>query len=203
MVLNMTFSIEGIVLSVAAFLMGGIPFGVIVSKTFWGMDPRKGGSGGIGFTNVMRVVGKKPAFITLLLDTLKGTIPVAITRQEISDPFWISIVALMAVLGHTFSIYLKLKGGKGIATGFGVLLGISPLVAIITFFLWNGVYFAWKYSSLAGLVSFTLLPLTFVLAGQRSYLPFSFVLMVMIYYKHIANIKRLISGTENRMSKPK
>jgi glycerol-3-phosphate acyltransferase PlsY len=196
----MTFSLEGIGLSVIAFLMGGIPFGVIVSKTFWGIDPRKGGSGGIGFTNVMRVVGKKPAFFTLLLDTLKGTIPVALARQAISDPFWISIIALMAVLGHTFSVYLKFKGGKGIATGFGVLLGISPLVAVITFFLWNGVYFVWKYSSLAGLASFTLLPLTFALTGQTAYLPFSFALMVMIYYKHIANIKRLMSGTESRMS---
>lgn len=200
----MTFSPEGVCLLIVAFLMGGIPFGLIVSKTLLGIDPRKGGSGGIGFTNVMRVAGKKPAFITLLLDMLKGTIPVFLTRQMISDPYWISIVGLMAVLGHTFSIYLKFKGGKGIATGFGVLLGISPLVAVITFFLWNGVYFSWKYSSLAGLVSFTLLPLSFVITGQTAYVPFSFLLMVMIYYKHIANIKRLISGTENRMSsKPK
>ncbi|MFI5304530.1 MAG: glycerol-3-phosphate 1-O-acyltransferase PlsY [Nitrospiria bacterium] len=196
----MNFSPEGFILSVAAFLIGGIPFGVIVSKIIWGIDPREGGSGGIGFTNVMRVVGKKAAFITLVFDTIKGTVPVFLTELLLPETFWISTVAVMAVLGHTFSIYLKFRGGKGIATGFGVLLGISPIVAIITFFIWNGVYFRWKYSSLAGLVSFTLLPISLVLARQSQYLPFSLVLMIMIYYKHIANIKRLISGTEKRMS---
>ncbi|MBI1824156.1 MAG: glycerol-3-phosphate 1-O-acyltransferase PlsY [Nitrospirae bacterium] len=195
-----SFSMAGILMVVVAFLMGGIPFGVIVSKSFWKIDPRKGGSGGIGFTNVMRVVGKKAAFMTLTLDTLKGTVPVLLIRQFTSDPNWISLVALFAVLGHTFSIYLVFKGGKGIATGFGVILGISPLVAVITFFIWNAVYFTWKFSSLAGLISFTFLPVTLFLTGYPQYLPFSFLLMLMIYYKHIANIKRLINGTENRMS---
>jgi glycerol-3-phosphate acyltransferase PlsY len=202
--MNLPFTTEGGLLSVVAFLTGSIPFGVIVSRLFWNVDPRKGGSGGIGFTNVMRVVGKKAAFLTLTLDTLKGTVPVLLIRHVSADSFWISMVALLAVLGHTFSIYLMFKGGKGIATGFGVLLGISPLVAIITFFIWNGTYFTWKYSSLAGLVSFTLLPLILFLTGETQYIPFSILLMGMIYYKHIANIKRLVSGTESRMSsKPK
>ena len=201
--MEITYSSIGALLSFLAFLIGGIPFGVILSKSIFGVDPRKAGSGGIGFTNVMRVVGKKAAFLTLLFDTLKGTLPVILARTESPGIFWISVVAIMAVLGHTFSIYLGFKGGKGIATGFGVLLGISPLVAIITFFIWNGAYFTWKYSSLAGLVSFTLLPLSFFFTGQKQYLPFSLILMVMIYYKHIANIKRLVSGTETRMSSKK
>lgn len=201
--MEMTDLPTGVFLSLLAFLIGGIPFGVILSKSFFGVDPRKAGSGGIGFTNVMRVVGKKAAFLTLVFDTLKGTLPVVLARAQLPGTFWISVVAIMAVLGHTFSIYLGFKGGKGIATGFGVLLGISPLVAIITFFIWNGVYFTWKYSSLAGLVSFTLLPLSFFLTGQKQFLPFSLIIMVMIYYKHVANIKRLVSGTETRMSSKK
>jgi glycerol-3-phosphate acyltransferase PlsY len=198
--MNLPFATEGGLLSVVAFLIGSIPFGVIVSRLFWNVDPRQGGSGGIGFTNVIRVVGKKAAFLTLMLDTLKGTVPVLLIRHISADSFWISTVALFAVLGHTFSIYLMFRGGKGIATGFGVLLGISPLVAIITFFIWNGTYLTWKFSSLAGLVSFTLLPLILFLTGETQYIPFSILLMGMIYYKHIANIKRLISGTESRMS---
>lgn len=196
-----SFILSGIVLTLASFLIGGIPFGVILSKTFWKIDPRKGGSGGIGFTNVMRQVGKKAAFLTLLFDTLKGTFPVLLARHYTADAFWISGVALAAVLGHILSVYLKFKGGKGVATGFGVLLGISPAVAVFTFVIWNGVYFIWKYSSLGGLVSFGILPLTFFLFGERAYLPFSFILLALIYSKHIDNIKRLVQGTENRMSK--
>ncbi|MHB8483312.1 MAG: glycerol-3-phosphate 1-O-acyltransferase PlsY [Nitrospiria bacterium] len=190
----------GVTIVTVSYLLGGIPFGLILSKIFAGMDPRKGGSGGIGFTNVMRTANKKAAFMTLTLDTLKGTLPVLIAKQMTPTVFWISAVALAGILGHIFSIYLKFKGGKGVATSFGVLLGISPAVAIMTFIIWNGVYFAWKYSSLAGLVSFAILPLLFFLAGYQEYVPFSLVLTVIIYFKHIDNIKRLIQGTENRMS---
>ncbi len=196
-----SFFLSGIILTLASFLIGGIPFGVIFSKAFWKVDPRKGGSGGIGFTNVMRQVGKKAAFLTLVFDTIKGTFPVLLARHYTADVFWISGIALAAVLGHILSIYLKFKGGKGVATGFGVLVGISPAVAVFTVFVWSGVYFIWKYSSLGGLVSFGILPLSFFLFGEGEYLPFSLILMVLIYVKHIDNIKRLFQGTENRMSK--
>ena len=183
-----------------SFLSGGIPFGLLVSKIFWGLDPRKGGSGGIGFTNVMRTVNKKAAFVTLILDTLKGTLPVLIAKQLTPTVFWISTVALVAILGHIFSIYLKFKGGKGVATGFGVILGISPPAAMITFFIWNGVYFTWKYSSLGGLVSFGLLPLTFLVLGEKDYLFFAVLVVLIIYLKHVENIKRLLAGTEKQMT---
>ncbi|MBI1820438.1 MAG: glycerol-3-phosphate 1-O-acyltransferase PlsY [Nitrospirae bacterium] len=181
-------------------LLGGIPFGLILSKIFAGMDPRKGGSGGIGFTNVMRTTNKKTAFMTLTLDTLKGTLPVLIAKQMTPTVFWISTVALAAILGHIFSIYLRFKGGKGVATSFGVLLGISPAVAIITFIIWNGVYFTWKYSSLGGLVSFGLLPLTFLVLGEKDYLFFAVLVVLIIYLKHVENIKRLLAGTEKQMT---
>jgi glycerol-3-phosphate acyltransferase PlsY len=194
------FSIQGVLLGLFAYLAGGIPFGVILSRKFWGKDPRKGGSGGIGFTNVMRVVGKKAAFLTLALDTLKGTLSVALARALLPDPAVLSVIALLAVAGHSFPVYLAFKGGKGIATGFGVLLGLSPPVAVVTFLLWNGAYFAWKYSSLAGLISFAMTPAAFLLTGHREFLPFSLILTLLIFYQHRANIKRLIEGKENRMS---
>ena len=199
MILNSSITV-GITIVIVAFLIGSIPFGLILSKLFWGTDPRDEGSGGIGFTNVMRTVNKKAAFVTLTFDTLKGTLSVLIAKQAVPTVFWISVVALAAILGHIFPIYLKFKGGKGVATGFGVLLGISPAVAIMTFLIWNGVYFIWKYSSLAGLVSFALLPLTFLILGEKEYLLFSFLVTGIIYSKHLENIKRLIEGTEKRMS---
>lgn len=197
--MNLSF-LFGIGLIVSAYLLGGVPFGLLISKKFWGIDPRIGGSGGIGFTNVMRTVNKKAAFLTLFLDTLKGTLPVAVSRLASLSPEWISAIALTAVLGHIFSPYLKFKGGKGIATGFGVVLGISPVAFLAIFFLWNAVYFIWKYSSLAGLISFSLLPLVFWVSGGKAFIPFSFLLIALIYYRHIDNIKRLLSGEEKRMS---
>ncbi|HXN06100.1 MAG TPA: glycerol-3-phosphate 1-O-acyltransferase PlsY, partial [Nitrospiria bacterium] len=164
--MNLSF-LFGIGLIVSAYLLGGVPFGLVISKKLWGVDPRAGGSGGIGFTNVMRTVNKKAAFLTLLLDTLKGTLPVTVSRLAGLSTGWISAIALTAILGHIFSPYLKFKGGKGIATGFGVVLGISPVAFLAIFFLWNAVYFIWKYSSLAGLISFSFLPLVFWFSGGR------------------------------------
>ncbi len=142
-----------------AFLIGSIPTGLLIAKTK-GIDLRKVGSGNIGATNVLRAVGKEAALFTLLGDIAKGVAPVAIGKFLGFGVFDAGILGISAILGHNFSLFLKFKGGKGVATSIGVLLAFSPHVALLTITLWLLTARWTRYSSLSALVAFGLLPLS-------------------------------------------
>lgn len=211
-----------IILIFFAFLIGSVPTGAIIAR-LKGVDLRKVGSGNIGATNVLRALGKEAALITLFGDIAKGVIPVFISRYFLSDAdirlthfagldtlitkpriLLEGIVGLFAILGHNFSIFLKFKGGKGVATSLGVILAMSPHVAIITVTIWMFTLARSGYSSLSALISFGLLPLTIYIADRvTEKIIIAAVIACLIFIRHIPNIKRLINGTESRIFKKK
>ena len=187
-------------LLIVAYLLGSIPTGVIVGKAFGNVDPRTQGSKNIGATNVFRTAGKKLGVITLLGDILKGLIPVAIARGTLDSYFWIGAVALAAFLGHLYPIFLKFKGGKGIATGLGVFLALSPLPAILSLLVFGAVVYRWRYVSVGSLsATAAFLLLLALLNPHRIYIPFALIIGVLIFYRHRENIERLLSGRESKV----
>lgn len=188
------------ILLVFSFLVGSIPFGIIVAKAK-GVDLKKVGSGNIGATNVLRSVGKWPAAVTLLGDIMKGALAVALGRYAGADPLFEGLFGIAAILGHNFSIFLKFRGGKGVATSIGVLLMYSPLVACITITLWLIVSVITKYSSLGALVSFVLLPFNIFLFdfAQKEKLFIGVVITLLLLIRHTDNMNRLIRGTERKI----
>ncbi len=184
----------------ANYLVGSLPFGLIVSKILRGSDPRKQGSGNIGATNVLRVVGKKAAGLTLLCDLLKA-LPLVIAAQQMGfSERTILLIAVAGILGHVFSVFLKFKGGKGVATSFGVVLVLAPHLALIGLLLWGGGIFFGKYSSAGALTAFGLLPLiAFFSDVSPDLFLFTGFVSLLVYFRHLGNIRRLIQGTEEKI----
>ncbi|MBI4847755.1 MAG: glycerol-3-phosphate 1-O-acyltransferase PlsY [Nitrospirae bacterium] len=200
----------------AAFLIGSVPFGLLVTRKK-GIDLRTTGSKNIGATNVLRTAGKWPALLTLLGDALKGAAPVLICNYIIAgkipdnpvllqnaQDFWGGLVGVSAVAGHIFSIFLSFKGGKGVATGFGVLAAYSPASAAVTLLIWVATAFITKYSSLAAVAAVSALPVTFALLDfSKAKIVFGILLAVLIVFRHKENIKRILEGTESKIGKKK
>jgi glycerol-3-phosphate acyltransferase PlsY len=189
-----------IFLIAVAFVLGSIPFGIITAKAK-GIDLKKVGSGNIGATNVLRSLGKWPAILTLLGDILKGTLAVAIGKYAGVEPIFEGFIGMSAILGHNFSIFLGLRGGKGVATSIGVLLFYVPYGALLTVIIWAVVVLFTKYSSLGAIVSFTLLPLNVLLIHSQDTTKFfvSLLISVFIIIRHQDNIRRLMKGTERKI----
>lgn len=182
-----------------AYIIGSFPFGVLVAKAR-GIDLRKAGSGNIGATNVLRTTGKWPAVITLVGDFLKGAAAVMICRVIIGGELWEGITGITVILGHMYSIFLVFRGGKGVATGFGVLTVYSPVSAVIAVIIWFLTVIYSKYSSLAAITSFISLPVVFILSGvSRIKIFFALLVAFLIILKHRENIMRLIEGTETKI----
>jgi len=192
-----------ILIVLTSYLIGAIPFGLIFGKLLSGIDVRTVGSGNIGATNVLRAGGKRAAIITLLSDCLKGFLPVLVVQAILHNEDLSLITGAATILGHNFPIYLGFKGGKGVATSFGTILAVSPLLGLFCLAAWLISAFVWRYSSLAALVSCGLYPiLIFTTRGDsRSLGLFSLFLFGMIYYRHRENIKRLINHTEPKIGK--
>jgi glycerol-3-phosphate acyltransferase PlsY len=189
-----------IVLLLIAFVLGSVPFGIIIAKAK-GVDLKKVGSRNIGATNVLRSLGKWPAALTLMGDILKGTLAVAIGRHFGVGTLYEGLIGCLAILGHNFSMFLGLKGGKGVATSLGVLIIFTPRAAVLTIVLWIAVVVATKYSSLGALVAFGLLPVNIYLfdPGDNNKLLTAFLIMALIFIRHIENITRLMNGTERKI----
>jgi glycerol-3-phosphate acyltransferase PlsY len=188
----------------ASYLLGAVPFGLIFTKLLSSVDVRTVGSGNIGATNVLRAAGKKAALLTLLADGLKGYLPTLIARLVFQDEYVTILCGAAAVLGHNFPVYLKFKGGKGVATSYGVVLAVSPFIGLLCLIAWLLAALLWRYSSLSALVSFACYPLlTFLMTtpASRPYRLLSVFVFGMIYYRHRENIKRLIAGTESKIGK--
>lgn len=191
-----------LLVAVAAYLLGSVSFGLIISKLFGLSDPRSIGSGNIGATNVLRTGSKPAALLTVLLDGAKGGVAVLIARALFAEDAAL-VAGLCAFLGHLYPIWLKFKGGKGVATFFGTLLALAWPLGLLALGVWLVTFLLFRYSSLAALASAFILPPFAMLVG---FLSTSFVVLIMcalIFYKHRENIERLRSGTEPKFTSNK
>ncbi|MEY3002699.1 MAG: glycerol-3-phosphate 1-O-acyltransferase PlsY [Pseudomonadota bacterium] len=202
----MDFINQNIVLYLAAYLLSGIPFGYLLAKQFAGVNIKEAGSGNIGATNVLRVVkeqdpklAKKLGAITLLLDALKGAVVIVVAKMLQAPESVLWTIAVLAVVGHCFSLFLAFEGGKGVATGFGVLAVMMPIPALIAIVVWLGAAKGLKISSLSsliGLVAFIIA--SYILNPEGAHSPI-WIIAGIIFYKHIPNIVRLFKKEEGKV----
>ena len=183
---------------ILGYLLGSIPFGLLLTRLAGTQDLRSIGSGNIGATNVLRTGRKGLAAATLLCDMLKGTVAVVIAGY-FGGPNAAMLAALGAFLGHLFPVWLKFNGGKGVATYIGVLIGLFWPAAIVFCVMWLAVAFATRYSSLAGLVAAFITPVFLWWFGHPALASLCVVMTLLLFYKHRENIKRLQAGTESRI----
>jgi len=188
-----------IVCIIIAYLLGSISSAIIICKLFGYPDPRTVGSYNAGATNVLRVAGKKLAILTLVFDVLKGFVAVMIARTLGLDNFVLGIVALAAFLGHVYPIFFKFQGGKGIATGIGVMLALSLHLGVLVIITWVVVAATFRYSSLAALVAFVLAPIYAFFVTNRQYVIALIVITLIILWRHRENIQRLIQKIEPKI----
>ena len=187
-------------LMIVGYLLGAVPFGVVVSKAMGLPDPRTVGSKNVGFTNVLRVSGKKPGILTLIGDMGKGWVMGFAAIQLLQDEWAILAVALTPFLGHLFSPFLGFKGGKGVATALGSVLGVAPLIGLLLLLAWIGAVALWRYSSGGALTAFGLFPIiAALLRPSGAFVSFSVLVTGLIVVKHKGNIDRLWKGTESKM----
>lgn len=195
-------SVEGILLTIGGYLSGSIPTGVILAKLFGTKDIRQEGSGNIGATNVYRVLGKGLSALTLVGDVLKGVIPVILACTLVGDEIWIAMVAFVTFLGHLFPVFLRFRGGKGVATALGVFLVIAPLVVPFSIIIFVLVAMKWRYVSLGSLTASALMPIFLCVLGYPiAYVNLSLAMGCLIFYRHRGNIERLREGSEKKISK--
>ncbi len=189
-----------IVFITSAFLMGSIPFGFIVSRVSKGLDIRQHGSGGIGFTNVMRVAGKRAGVTVLILDVAKGLGIVLLARFTAGTGDWIGAVPLAAVAGHNYPIYLRFNAkGKGVATAFGSFMGLMPVPALLALLAWGlGIKYH-RLVSVSSMMATTSAALWGVVFGYPdSYIVFCILISLLVIYRHKENIERLEEGKEHK-----
>ena len=210
-----------VMLIICSYLLGSVPFGVIIARSH-GIDLRKVGSGNIGATNLSRAMGKKWAYFCFVLDVCKGLVPMLVTMRLIShqpgtaELFGWLAVGVAAVLGHVFPIYIGFKGGKGVATSFGVALGLWPyftIAAAAAFVAWVFCVLIWKYVSLGSIIGSLVFPVS--LAAAIAIVPewtstnlwplfiVGILIPVMVTVKHRDNIKRILAGTESKVMQKK
>jgi glycerol-3-phosphate acyltransferase PlsY len=195
----------------ASYLLGAVPFGFIVVKLLVGAGVRAAGSGSTGATNVTRRAGLKAGAITYVLDMLKGAASVLLMRAVTDDPLWLGGAAAAAIVGHMFPVFLRFKGGKGVATGVGAYLAIVPLAVATTLVMWVALFRKTRIVSLASVVATALVPLwTWLWYGALLGRPSIWRLIaavcvgcVLIVAKHYENIGRLVAGTESRFERSK
>jgi len=186
----------------AAYLLGSIPFGVVIARLSSDVDLRRVGSGNIGATNVLRSVGREAAALTLLGDIGKGAVAVGLARWAGFPASLVAAAALAAVLGHLYPVWAGFRGGKGVATTLGVVLAAMPAVGGSLVLIWLATAAIFRYSSLAALVATATMPLlTLLLDGRPAMLVLSGVLLILVMARHRENIGRLLKGTEGKIGR--
>ena len=187
---------ELFIIIISSYLMGSIPFGYILTKTFLNKDIRNIGSGNIGATNTLRTGNKFIGYSTLVLDILKAVIPIIYIKFNFTEYIYVS--SLSVFIGHVFPLWLKFKGGKGVATYVGILFCINIIFGIIFIFTWLLLYFISKYSSLSSLIASISIPIyiLFFLEGKNIF--FFIIMFVLIFFTHRENVKRLINKEESK-----
>ena len=190
--------LESVVLICFAYLLGSISSAILLSKIMGFEDPRSEGSKNPGATNVLRIAGKKAAFFTLVGDCLKGIIPVLLAHWLEADQLVVALTAFAAFCGHCFPLFFGFKGGKGVATALAATLGFNWIAGILLIGVWLLFARVFKISSLAAIISFSVLPLLIYWRAQDLRVSMVFVaLSVILIWRHKANIQRLISGSES------
>ena len=184
------------IVGIVSYLMGSIPFGLILTKIFLNKDIREIGSGNIGATNALRTGNKLIGYSTLILDIAKAIIPVIFVK--INYPDLIYIASLCAFLGHVFPIWLKFKGGKGVATYVGILFSINLLLGIIFAASWGIIFLMFRYSSLSSIIGSISIPIYILMTDQISNAIFFSIMFVLIFFTHRENIKRLKNKEESK-----
>lgn len=180
-------------------ILGSLPSGVIAARTLAGVDIRRAGSGNIGAANVARTAGMKAGILVAVIDILKGVVPVLLGLWAGVDQSSLALIALAAVFGHDFSIFLSFKGGKGVATTLGVALVLAPLATVVALLLWIAIFAIFRYSSVASLVSLLVLPLGALLTSSPPVYALALLaLFLLAAGKHWENILRLAQGRENK-----
>jgi glycerol-3-phosphate acyltransferase PlsY len=194
--------IAWISLIVVAYLMGSIPVGVAVTRFFGGADPRTMGSGNIGATNVRRAAGKTAGIVTLIGDCLKGFLPTLFAFHFFPSVKVVGLTGLAAFLGHIFPVFLRFKGGKGVATALGVFLVISPIATLLSVVVFVILLLIFRYVSLSSISAAVSMPIFLgLLPSSKSFAPLGAMVAVIIILTHTKNIKRIIEGKENRPGK--
>lgn len=181
-----------------AYLLGSIPTGLLLGRLY-GIDVRQEGSGNIGATNLYRTVGRRVGVLTLLGDCLKGVLPVLAARQFGLNADQVALVGLAAFCGHVFSVFLRFRGGKGVATALGVFLALAPLAVVAALVLFVALMLLWRYVSLGSISAAAIMPLAvFMLGGGRMLVMVTLAIALIVIARHCENIRRLLAGTENR-----
>ena len=205
-------------ISLFAYALGSIPFGLILSRKILNIDIRKLGSKNIGATNVIRAGNKKIGALTLLLDISKVVIPMMIAKYFDVKTDMIIIIGFFSLLGHIFPIWLNFRGGKGVAAYFGILLIMSPLFTLIFIFVWITTFISTRYSSLSSIISIISIPVLYIMVNMmklNDFIYYDFLspndmdfrinftiilfISVILLYRHMENIKRLINGNESKL----
>lgn len=200
-----------IVVAVIAYLIGSINFSVIISKKMAGFDVREKGSGNAGSTNVLRTVGKKAAVITLICDILKGVVSILIAKlvgniwENLDSALLVQLAGIFAIVGHTFPVFFKFKGGKGVATSLGVLLTTNWQIGLICLVFALVLMALTQMVSVGSIVAAILYPVLTIFITENyivpgNYIISSIILAVLVVFNHRANVKRILTGTENKIS---
>ncbi len=193
-----------ILLVILSYLLGSIASAILICKLFGLSDPRAGGSGNPGATNVMRLHGKKAAVLTLAGDVLKGVVPVLIAKFSQQPALIIALCGLAAFTGHLFPVFFGFKGGKGVATLLGVLLASHWLLGLGFIATWLLMAALFRYSSLAALVASALTPVySWLLFNDIAYLSCQVLMVALLFWRHHSNIRNLLAGNESKIGKPK
>ena len=185
-----------LVIGIASYLMGSIPFGLILTKLFLNKDIREIGSGNIGATNALRTGNKLIGYSTLLLDIAKAIIPVIYVKFNYPDLIYIA--SLCAFLGHVFPIWLKFKGGKGVATYVGILFSINIILGLVFVTSWVFIFLLSRYSSLSSIIASILVPIYILITSQINDAIFFAIMFILIFFTHRENIKRLKNKEESK-----
>lgn len=182
-----------------AYLLGSLSSAVIICRLFGLPDPRTEGSGNPGATNVLRLGGKKAAALTLVADMLKGLLPTMIAHLAGVPIAWVAAIGLAAVIGHIFPVFFGFKGGKGVATGLGTLLGTHWVTGLLAIAIWLATCLVFRISSMAALATFAITPLLFLVSGMK-YTALVFLLMsILLFWRHRENLARLLRGEEPKL----
>jgi glycerol-3-phosphate acyltransferase PlsY len=184
-----------------SYLLGSIPNGLILGHAFWHIDIREYGSHNIGATNVWRTLGKGPGILVFLLDFLKGVLGAGLGMWLAGTPLAMVLGGIFAIVGHSWSIWLRFSGGKGVATGLGAIAVLMPKVTLIVFLVWLAIVLLTRYVSLGSIVAAACVPiLSWYFGSPVEYTIFGLGAAVFIIYRHKSNIGRLLHGTENKIS---
>lgn len=192
----MSFFLAGIL----GYLIGSVPNGLLLGKTLWNVDLREHGSKNIGATNAYRTLGALPAALIFITDLLKGIIGVWLGSYLVGTPLAMVVGGIVAIIGHSWSIFLRFTGGKGVATGLGVIAMLMPEVTLIIFAVWFITVYFTKYVSLGSVIAAALVPIcSYFFSEPIEYLYFSILAAVFIIYRHKSNLYRLFNGTESKI----